>query len=166
MAINEISESDTSSLDSRSVNQSSEAGADERRRSAAIDSEQLLRQCVGNLSFATSLLCMFEESSESRLASFDRALQEQRTDVIANGAHALKGIAGILAANKLTAVCLELESAAEEADWNCLRNLVETLHHEMQRVINCIPDIQALNPSESAIVAHRGSNSENLHLSE
>ena len=138
----------------RPANPSKAADVDTRLPFAAIDSEQLLRQCVGNMNFATSLLNVFEQSCESRRAKFDSAMIEDRNDVIAHEAHALKGVAGILAAKKLTDLCTELQSAAEAADWYRIRNLIESLHHEMQRVVDCIPYVRALGSSRSVNNSH------------
>lgn len=131
------------------ANQSLAADVDARLPFTAIDFEQFLRQCVGNTNFATSLLNIFEQTCESRRAKFNGAVIEDRNDVIAHEAHALKGVAGILAANKLTDLCVELQAAAEATDWFRIRNLIESLHHEMQRVIDCIPYIRALGSSKS-----------------
>jgi HPt (histidine-containing phosphotransfer) domain-containing protein len=149
MVINEVSGSNSLVYAAGSVNQLKRADVAAPRSFAAIDVEQFLRQCLGNMSLAASLLNMFEESIESRLASFDVALVEHRNDAIAHAAHALKGVAGILAANKLTDVCAELESAAEVADRVCIQSLIEVLHHEMQRVLSCIHEIRALGLLQS-----------------
>ncbi len=143
MTIHIVSESDSSVRPAPIANQLRESEGDEYRPVSAIDSEQLMRQCVGNLKFAISLLTVFEETSELRRTKFDAALIEGRNDVIAHEAHALKGVAGILAANQLTDLCVELQTAAEVVDWRRIRNLIETLHHEIQRVIHSIPEIRA-----------------------
>ena len=149
MSVKAVSENDPSVGGVHRVDQSPATAARECQHLATIDSERFLRQCMGNVRLATSLMDNFTESSQSRLAAFDVALRENRNDVISHEAHSLKGVAGILAAAKLADVCVDLQRAAEEGDWNCIRNLIETLHHEMQRAIDCIPHIRAMPPWKS-----------------
>lgn len=109
-----------------------------------IDRDRLLDQCLGNLDFALMLLDEFAKTSPSRLDAFDAALAEHNTAAIASKAHALRGTAGILAANDLMETCSNLESfAKQDADWNLTRDLVQQLHREIQRAIDFIPSIRA-----------------------
>lgn len=109
-----------------------------------IDRDRLLDQCLGNLDFALMLLDEFAKTSPSRLEGFDAALAERNHATIATKAHALRGTAGILAANALMETCANLESSAkQDADWNLTHNLVQQLHHEIQRAIDFIPVIRA-----------------------
>lgn len=109
-----------------------------------IDHARLLDQCLGNVDFALMLLDEFAKTSPSRLDGFDVALAERNHATIATKAHALRGTAGILAANALMETCSNLEShAKQEADWNLTRTLVQQLHHEIQRAIDFIPVIRA-----------------------
>ena len=108
-----------------------------------IDRDWLLEQCVDNLDFALTLLNEFEKSSPARLDAFDAALAAHNHAAIADQAHALKGVAGILAANSLMQVCANLESTAADADWNHTRDLIRQLRHELQRMLDFIPHISS-----------------------
>jgi Amt family ammonium transporter len=107
-----------------------------------IDCDRLLEQCVGNLDFALTLLDEFEKTSHSRLAAFDAALAAGNHTSIASRAHALRGVAGILTADALVEICSNLESLCKERDWNRTRDLIQQLHHEVQRTIDFIPTIR------------------------
>lgn len=107
-----------------------------------IDRNQLLEQCVNNWNFALMLLDEFKKTSPSRLDAFDAALVERNHAAISAKAHGLKGVAGILAANNLMEICSNLESTTSHADWDQTRDLIQQLHHEMQRTIDDIPNIR------------------------
>ena len=110
-----------------------------------IDRDRLLEQCLGNMDFALMLLDEFAKTSPSRLEAFDAALAEHNNAAIATKAHALRGTAGILAANDLMETCSNLESLAKkEADWNLTRELVQQLHREIQRAIDFVPVIRSM----------------------
>lgn len=108
-----------------------------------IDRDQLCDRCLGNLDFGLMLLDEFEKEHQSRLDALDAALAERRQDDIASQAHALKGVAAVLAANTLMKTCANLESAAKNTDWDQTHALIQHLHHEMRRTIEFIPNIQA-----------------------
>lgn len=107
------------------------------------DRVRLLERCLDNLEFALVLLDEFETTSESRLSGFRTALAEQDRGAIAFKAHALKGVVGILAADALKATCSRLEAAANAADWDKTRDLIQQLEQEMQEAIDFIPHIRA-----------------------
>lgn len=108
-----------------------------------IDRDQLLDQCVGSVDFALMLLDEFAKTSSSRLDAFDAALAERDNAAIASKAHALRGTAGILAANDLLETCVSLEFFAKQnADWKQTQELILQLHYEIRRTIDFIPVIR------------------------
>ena len=109
-----------------------------------IDRHRLLDQCLGNVDFALMLLEEFAKTSPSRLEAFDAALVERSHATIASKAHALRGTAGILAADTVMETCSNLESSGKQhADWDVTSHLVQKLHIEIQRAIDFIPVIRA-----------------------
>lgn len=108
-----------------------------------IDRERLLEHCSSNLEFALMLLDEFSKTTQSRLDELDTALAAGNYAAIASKAHALKGVAGILAANTLQKICSSLESIATNANSNQTCDLIQQLHRECQRTITFIPAIQA-----------------------
>lgn len=114
-------------------------------RTPPIDRERLLDQCVNNIDFALQLLDEFAKTSPSRLAGIEAALADHNQVAIASQAHALLGVAAILAADALVETCSHLESAAKNGDWDQARDLIEQLHHQMQRTIDGIPNIQTMS---------------------
>ena len=111
-------------------------------RAPPIDLDRLLEQCLDSLSFALTMLDEFERTSFTRLAAFDAAQTEHNHAAVATQAHALKGVAGILAADSMMETCSNLESATKLADWNQTGDLIQQLHQEAQRAIDFIPSIR------------------------
>lgn len=109
-----------------------------------IDYRVLREQCLNNLDFALMLLDEFEQTSESRLASFDDALAKSDPKEIASQAHGLRGVAGVLGARDLMEVCSALEATAKRNEWPQINALVQQLQNEMRRAINFIPRIRSL----------------------
>ena len=108
-----------------------------------IDRDRLLERCLNNWDFALTLLDAFETTSPARLAAFDAALAEHDHAAIASAAHGFKGVVGVLGGNAMTQICLNLESASKDADWNQTRELIPQLHCEVRRMIDFIPNIRA-----------------------
>ncbi len=109
-----------------------------------INRDQLLEQCLNNVDFALLLLDEFAKTTQSRLEEVDTALAEGNYTGIASKAHALKGVAGILAARHLVEICATLESTASGAVRSQTAGLLKQLHHECQRLIAFIPTVQAM----------------------
>jgi HPt (histidine-containing phosphotransfer) domain-containing protein len=141
-----IAVSETSSADVSSPNayQLPDQDLQDLTANSPIDYGALREQCLNNLDFAFMLLDEFEQTSESRLASFDAALAKGDPTEIASQAHGLRGVAGILGARDLMEVCATLEANARSQAWPQIDQLVRQLHQEMQRAINFIPRIRSL----------------------
>ena len=95
------------------------------------------------MDFALLLLDEFEATSQSRLDAFHVAMAAHDHETLAAKAHALRGVAGILAAQTLMEHCANLEFAAAHADWNRTSELIPQLHAELQRTIEFIPTVRA-----------------------
>lgn len=109
-----------------------------------IDYRALREQCLNNLDFAFMLLDEFEQTSKSRLASFDAALANGDPTEIASQAHGLRGVAGILGARDLMKICSTLEATAKSNAWTQIDELIRQVHDEMQRAIDFIPRLRTL----------------------
>lgn len=109
-----------------------------------IDRDRFFERFLDNLEIAQTLLDEFVTTGQSHLEAFDTALAQHNHAAISGKAHGLKGVAGLMAAGALVEICSKLESAATDADWNQTRDLIQQLHHEMQRAIDFIPKIRPL----------------------
>lgn len=107
-----------------------------------IDHIQLLEQCVDSVDFALTMLSEFEMTAQSCVDSMTCAQTERDFVKLASDAHAFRGVAGILAAMTLMELCAELETAAENADWDTSCNLIPQIQIEVQRTIRFIPTIR------------------------
>lgn len=108
-----------------------------------VDRKRLLERCLNRMSFALTMLEEFAKTSPARHVTLDDALAKHDFISIASQAHALKGVAGILAADSLLQTCSHLESAAKADNKPQTYALIQKLHHEVQRVIDFIPALQA-----------------------
>ncbi len=109
-----------------------------------IDRDRLLERCLGNLNCTRTLLNEFVTTSRPCLDALDAGLAEGNYAAIAAKAHGLKGVAGILMARTLKELCSHLESAAKDADENRTRDLIQQLHHEIQRTLDFLPSLRAV----------------------
>ena len=109
-----------------------------------IDGDRLVERCFGNLNCIRTLLDEFVATSQSCLDALDAGLAEGNYAAISAKAHGLKGVAGILIANTLKETCSNLESAAKDGDRNRTRDLIQQLHHEIDRTLDFIPRFRAV----------------------
>jgi HPt (histidine-containing phosphotransfer) domain-containing protein len=112
-----------------------------------IDRERYLQLCCGSQDFARQMLDEFEQTSGDRIEDFRAALHSRDRAGLASKAHALKGLAGYLAADTLAHTCSELESAAPHADWNQIHGLIDQLTHELNRVRAFIVRLRTMLPT-------------------
>lgn len=110
--------------------------------SPPIDRDWLLGNCSDSVDFALSQLNEFATTCPSRFKDFETALTDHSRASISSRAHALKGVAGILAAGTLMEFCSNLESTSDNDDWNSTRDLIQQLRDETQRVIDFIPSVR------------------------
>lgn len=108
-----------------------------------IDTEVLFAHCLGNVSFALTLLGELEANGKQQV---DTILQHATHDdplAAAEAAHSLKGAAAIIGAEPLRGKSAEIEAAARDGDPSLLLDMVHDLRDEMDRCLAYIPTLQA-----------------------
>ncbi|MEX0819679.1 MAG: Hpt domain-containing protein [Pirellulaceae bacterium] len=109
---------------------------------AAIDTETLFNRCMGNVSFALTLLSELETNGMKYVQTIAQHSAAADCAEAAEAAHAVKGAAGILGAESLRSLAAEIEGAGKVGDLDSLVPLVEDLRQEMGRCLAQIPKIR------------------------
>ncbi|OHB80796.1 MAG: hypothetical protein A2W31_04935 [Planctomycetes bacterium RBG_16_64_10] len=93
----------------------------------AIDTDELLGRCLGNLQFAEWILSVFEQRGTIDLADLEQAIEERDLVRVAAISHRLKGACANISAYDLTQRIGQLREAA------CAEDLVEVAeqYHEL-----------------------------------
>jgi HPt (histidine-containing phosphotransfer) domain-containing protein len=103
----------------------------------------LVQHCLGNTAFALELLSEFDSTGHERMAELNRCVATSDFVAVAESAHSLRGVAGILAAERLSELASELEGAVPTRDLTRVSSLAERLQTEMHRCLLEIPKILA-----------------------
>jgi signal transduction histidine kinase/CheY-like chemotaxis protein/HPt (histidine-containing phosphotransfer) domain-containing protein len=112
---------------------------------ASIDSQALIARCMGNFAFALSLLDDFEKTVPQRLDAIGQFATSKRSVELEEAAHALKGTAGILAAEPLRKLAAKIEEAGRSSDFSAIDSLVESLRSEVSL---CLKFVQLLRDED------------------
>lgn len=108
-----------------------------------LDTGLLTEQCLGNSTFAISLLGEFEKTAQDRTVAIEAQLRLGNLAKIAEIAHSLAGVAAILAAEPLSQVACRLQRTAEENDVPQTNDLIRRLREETNRLLEYIPLVRA-----------------------
>lgn len=109
-----------------------------------IDVAVLTEQCLGNLSFALTLLEEFEKTGLQRVDAIEAQTKRNNLVLVAELTHSLKGVVGILGADALWKITSTLQSAAQDENLVHTFALIPQLRLEMKRVLDYIPSIRAI----------------------
>ncbi len=104
-----------------------------------IDAPALMARCLGNAAFAESLLHELQNTGMECVEQIARLAEAGDASAAAETAHALKGAAGIIAAEGLRCLAERIEAAGNEKDLEDIVRLVEPLREEMQRCARFVP---------------------------
>jgi HPt (histidine-containing phosphotransfer) domain-containing protein len=104
--------------------------------------DTFLTHCMGNLEFAQSLLSVFENDLPGYADQIVLKAREGNAKTLAEAAHALKGTAGIIAAEPLRLLAKTIESAGKAGDLTEVTSLVKQLDSEVQRCLKAIPELR------------------------
>jgi len=108
-----------------------------------VDTQSLLARCLGNLSFALSLLSELEATGAERVEEIARFAARAQFAAAADAAHALKGAVAIVGAEPLRQLAAQIEAAGRAGAGEQLGKLVQQLGDEMQRCLEFIPAFRA-----------------------
>lgn len=105
------------------------------REIAALDYDQLLRRCLGNLAFAERILGRFQRQFEEELEHIEQGLKSNDSDRVARLAHSLKGASATVAAHALTAEMAGIESLARASRLEEIPGRLGRLQDEWARFV-------------------------------
>ena len=86
--------------------------------------------------FLVELIDLFQTDAVDYLARIEESAKTANASAVRKNAHGLKGSSGNLGAQKMSALCNQIEAAAGESlpDWNKMNPLIVALSHEAVRV--------------------------------
>ena len=118
-------------------------GTDTTVAGCPIDVDMLLARCMGNASFAQSLLDELVSSGPDLVAQIAAHVSAGEAEAAADTAHALKGAAAIMAAEHVRAIAEGMETAGFSGDIEDVASSIEGLRTEMQSCLDAIPGIRS-----------------------
>ncbi|TWT77127.1 Hpt domain protein [Posidoniimonas polymericola] len=100
----------------------------------AIDLDELLGRCLGNLELAESAVSAFLEEFPSNYQQLDAAASRFEPTTLAAVSHRMKGAARNIGATPLGDMLASLEQLVDEAGHNEIRTLVDNIALEARRL--------------------------------
>ena len=107
-----------------------------------IDFDSLYNRCMGDASFAASLLDSFAEDGRDRMNQILRLTDHGDTAGVSKVAHSLKGIAGIVAAQDIQCLSARIESAGKSGEIEVLHRLVDDLKNVVDECLSYVPIVK------------------------
>ncbi len=108
-----------------------------------IDAEVLFARCMGNVSFALSLLGELEANGKQQVDAIVQQAADGQPRAAAEAAHSLKGAAAIIGAEPLRAKAAEIEAAGRDGEASLLAEMVHDVRSEMDRCLAYVPTLRA-----------------------
>jgi Amt family ammonium transporter len=97
---------------------------------------------MGDLEFAQTLLSDFEGDLPNRVDQILRSVGQRDAVNVAEAAHALKGAAGILAAEPVRVLAAKIEANGKAGNLEAIASLTDALCGAAQRCLGFIPEIR------------------------
>lgn len=139
---------------------SSATRADTARQSGdaepPIRTGELMVRCMGDLAFAETLLQSFEKDSKVRLQGLMGHLDRHETQAAGEVAHALKGMAGIVAAWRVQEIAANVETAGNAGKLEEMQVLVESLRNEIDCCLAYLPTVREQTEQLATAESERG----------
>ncbi len=99
------------------------------------DREMLLQRCSGKAALAATILEKFEKQATSAMSELQQCVLDQDAEKLARTAHAIKGTAGIVAADTLRAAAARLEDIGREQTMELAGECLEQVGQEVERCV-------------------------------
>jgi Amt family ammonium transporter len=107
-----------------------------------IDHDTLIARCMGNLQFAESLLTDFAGDLPDRVDQILRSVRQRDAAATADAAHALKGAAGIIAAEPVRALAAKIEAMGKVGRLDEIASLADELRDAAEHCLGFIPEVR------------------------
>ncbi len=105
----------------------------------ALDVEDLMTRCMGNIEFAEQILSTFQALGDEALAEMEEAMAAEDAEALSRLAHRLKGASANAAAPGLRAHAAEIERAARQSSLQEIPAHIEDLRREWGRFASTPP---------------------------
>ena len=130
----------------RAADRSTESVSADSADEPCFDWDRLLQRCSDDGDFATELLDMFADQSASRLTAIDLGVSRRDGEMLVGIAHALKGVAGYLSADRLLKVTSRIDHDYRGADRD-VEGLLRECMLMKSEVSRCMYDLPRLRQS-------------------
>lgn len=104
--------------------------------SAALNHEELLARCMGNIEFAERVLGKFQNSFGQDLESLEAELKLENAETVASLAHRLKGSSASVGAPALNQYAAEIEELGRADRLGEIEQPVQHLRQEWSRFLD------------------------------
>ena len=98
------------------------------------DHDGALKRVRGKEARVLSLVVLFLRDMPERMCKIESALEQSDLETVSSLAHAIKGVAGNLSGNVLTALAAELELEAEASNASSVNALWPKFHEEYKNL--------------------------------
>jgi HPt (histidine-containing phosphotransfer) domain-containing protein len=107
------------------------------------DLDDLLKRCMGNVGLLKTLLDKFCQRAPGDLERIAASIAAGNVQEAAKCAHAFKGAAGNLSAERLYALAAEVEAQARGREVGLAEQTLERLRAELERCLDAVPTVGA-----------------------
>ena len=105
----------------------------QNQEARALNVEDLMTRCMGNIEFAEHILATFQALGDEALADLEQAMAAEDAESLSRLAHRLKGASANVAAPGLQAHAEAIERAARQSSLEEIPAHIENLRHEWSR---------------------------------
>jgi Amt family ammonium transporter len=112
----------------------------------AILVDTLIERCMNDMATIDVVIKKFETQARRDVSQIQHGIEQQDLRTASRSAHALKGAAGILAADRVARIAAELERLGrqEQAQADEMQQQLAQLQQEVQRCIDYLPRLRSL----------------------
>ena len=113
------------------------------RESPALEFDELLARCMGNIEFAERVLAKFQQRFGAELAQLEQGLASQNAEQIACVAHRLKGASANVGAPGLQIQATEIEDLARARCVSEIPTSLDQLRSEWTRFVHSVSSLNS-----------------------
>jgi HPt (histidine-containing phosphotransfer) domain-containing protein len=105
-----------------------------RQESPALDVQELINRCMGNIELAERVLAKLQSRYEEDVLELERALSNKNGKLLASVAHRLKGAASNVAAHDLRESAARIEDSARKELFDAIPAQLDVLRTQWTRL--------------------------------
>jgi HPt (histidine-containing phosphotransfer) domain-containing protein len=106
-----------------------------------INYEILLQRCIGNTDIVAKILKTFHDTIQQEIEKIRQSIESQDGENLALTAHALKGAAGNVAAQKLEEIAFCLEKMGYSGELDKATKIFTELNQEVKKCLQYLPHL-------------------------